>query len=192
MLRKILKYSIRFLAIVISVISLYLVNLFLMKPFSIDHYLGKELALEIIESPESLTYIGIFDRFNWLTKHNSRLSIPEDDDLENDIKEIEKVIKTLYKYKDSNLTDSQINTKSIAIFDWENNLKELKEFPYHDYPLNQIGGVHLNTIQFMNHHHLQLLCMIGLQVQIEVIQQIYLVSINGEAIFITMQPMLLE
>ena len=44
MLRKILKYSIRFLAIVISVISLYLVNLFLMKPFSIDHYLGKELA----------------------------------------------------------------------------------------------------------------------------------------------------
>ena len=153
MLRKILKYSIRFLAIVISVISLYLVNLFLMKPFSIDHYLGKELALEIIESPESLTYIGIFDRFNWLTKHNSRLSIPEDDDLENDIKEIEKVIKTLYKYKDSNLTGSQINTKSIAIFDWENNLKELKEFPYHDYPLNQIGGVHLSTIQFMNSMH---------------------------------------
>ncbi len=153
MLRKILKYSIRFLAIIISVISIYLVNLFLMKPISIDHYLGKELALELVDSPEALTYIGIFDRFNWLTKHNSRLSIPEEDDLENDIREIEKVIKTLYKYKDSSLSDAQINTKSIAIFDWENNLKELKEFPYHSYPLNQIGGVHLSTIQFMNSMH---------------------------------------
>ena len=86
MIKKILKYSLRFLAIVISVISLYLVNLFLMKPISIDHFLGKELILDLVDSPEALTYIGIFDRYNWLTKHNSRLSIPEEDDLENDIR----------------------------------------------------------------------------------------------------------
>ena len=140
MIKKILKYSLRFLAIVISVISLYLVNLFLMKPISIDHYLGKELILDLVDSPEALTYIGIFDRYNWITKHNSRLSIPEEDDLENDIKEIEKGIKTLYKYKDSGLSDIQINTKEIAIFDWENNLEKLKKYPYHNYPLNQIGG----------------------------------------------------
>ena len=84
MIKKILKYSLRFLAIVIGVISLYLVNLFLMKPVSIDHYLGKELILGLVDSPEALTYIGIFDRYNWITKHNSRLSIPEEDDLEND------------------------------------------------------------------------------------------------------------
>ncbi len=153
MIKKILKYSLRFLAIVIGVISLYLVNLFLMKPVSIDHYLGKELILGLVDSPEALTYIGIFDRYNWITKHNSRLSIPEEDDLENDIKEIEKGIKTLYKYKDSGLSDIQRNTKEIAIFDWENNLEELKKYPYHDYPLNQIGGTHLNTIEFMNSMH---------------------------------------
>ena len=107
MIKKILKYSLRFLAIVIGVISLYLVNLFLMKPVSIDHYLGKELILGLVDSPEALTYIGIFDRYNWLTKHNSRFSIPEEDDLENDIKEIEKGIRTLYKYKDSGLSDIQ-------------------------------------------------------------------------------------
>ena len=153
MIKKILKYSLRFLAIVISVISLYLVNLFLMKPISIDHFLGKELILDLVDSPEALTYIGIFDRYNWLTKHNSRLSIPEEDDLENDIKEIEKGIRTLYKYKDSGLSDIQRNTKEIAIFDWENNLEELKKYPYHNYPLNQIGGTHLNTIEFMNSMH---------------------------------------
>ena len=47
----------------------YLVNLFLFKPFSLDHYLAKELILEMVDSPESLTYLGVVDRFNWLTNH---------------------------------------------------------------------------------------------------------------------------
>ena len=133
--------------------SLYLANLFLMKPYSIDHYLAKELLVGLADSPETLTYLGRFDNFNWLTGHNSKLSIPSNEDLENNIKDLEKSIKTLYKYKDSRLSDTQKNTKAIAIFDLENNLKEFKEFPYLDYPLNQIGGIHLNTIQFMNDFH---------------------------------------
>ena len=124
-----------------------------MKPYSIDHYLGKELVLGLIDSPEALTYVGIFDDYNWVTKHNSKLSVPKKDDIENGIKDTEKIIKTLYKYKDSSLSESQLNTKRIAIFDWENTLKQLRDFPYLDYSLNQIGGIHLNTIQFMNDMH---------------------------------------
>ena len=153
MIKKILKLTARLLVIVVALFSIYLANLFLMKPYSIDHYLGKELVLGLVDSPEALTYVGILDRFNWLTKHNSRLSIPEENDLEEGIKELEKGIKTLYKYRDSSLTDVQKVTKKIAIFDLENNLKELKEFPYLDYPLNQIGGIHLNTIEFMSDMH---------------------------------------
>ena len=153
MIKKILKLTARLLVIVVALFSIYLANLFLMKPYSIDHYLGKELVLGLVDSPEALTYVGILDRFNWLTKHNSRLSIPEENDLEEGIKELEKGIKTLYKYRDSSLTDVQKVTKKIAIFDLENSLKELKEFPYLDYPLNQIGGIHLNTIEFMSDMH---------------------------------------
>ena len=153
MIKKILKLTAKLLVIVVALFSIYLANLFLMKPYSIDHYLGKELVLGLVDSPEALTYVGILDRFNWLTKHNSRLSIPEENDLEEGIKELEKGIKTLYKYRDSSLTDVQKVTKKIAIFDLENNLKELKEFPYLDYPLNQIGGIHLNTIEFMSDMH---------------------------------------
>ena len=153
MIKKILKYVGRIFILIVGISSLYLVNLFLMKPVSIDHFLGKELVVGLVESPEALTYIGIFDRFDWITKHNSRLSIPRDDDIEEGIRELEKSIKTLYKYKDSRLTDIQKSTKKIAIFDYENNLKELKQFPYHDYPLNQIGGTHLNTIQFLSDMH---------------------------------------
>ena len=116
MIKTILKYSLRLFILVIGVMSLYLANLFLMKPYSIDHFLGKELVLGLIDSPEAMTYMGVFDNFNWLTRHNSKLSIPKEDDLEKNIKETEKVIKTLYKYKDSNLTASQVNTKEIANF----------------------------------------------------------------------------
>ena len=124
-----------------------------MKPVSIDHYLGKELVMDLTGSPEELTYVGILDRFNWVTNHNSKLSIPQDNDINDGIKQTEKVVKTLYKYNDSNLSDIQKNTKKIAIFDYENQLKELQYFPYLDYPLNQIGGIHLNTIEFMNSVH---------------------------------------
>ena len=30
-----------------------------MKPYSIDHFLGKELVLGLVDSPEAMTYIGI-------------------------------------------------------------------------------------------------------------------------------------
>ena len=88
-----------------------------MKPFSIDHFLGKELVVDLIDSPEALTYIGIFDRFNWITKHNSRLTIPSDDDINEEIESLEKSIKTLYKYKDSRLTEVQKNTKKLGFFE---------------------------------------------------------------------------
>ena len=150
---KLLYVTSRLLLLILGLASLYLANLFLMKPVSIDHFLGKELALGLIDSPEALTYIGLFDSFNWITRHNSRLSIPEEGDNEKGVKELEKSIKTLYKYKDSRLSNIQKSTKKIAIFDFENNLRQLKEFPHHDYPLNQIGGIHLNTIEFMSDMH---------------------------------------
>mgnify|MGYP000011511256 FL=1 len=137
----------------VSLGSLYLVNLFLMKPVSIDHYLGKEFLIGLTDSPESMTYIGIFDQFNWITKHNSKLSISNPDDLQGDIKDAKKTLRILNKYKNSSLSDNQKITKSIAIFDTGNNLKQLEKFPYHDYPLNQVRGAHHNVISFMSDMH---------------------------------------
>ncbi|MGY8806906.1 MAG: DUF885 domain-containing protein, partial [Gammaproteobacteria bacterium] len=107
----------------LSLSSLYLVNLFVMKPVSIDHFLNKELLTGLADSPEAMTYLGIFDQFNWFTKHNSKLSIPNPEDNQADIKDAKKTLKILNKYKDSSLSDNQKITKSIAIFDTENNLR---------------------------------------------------------------------
>jgi len=137
----------------ISLGSLYLVNLFFMKPVSIDHYLGKELVIGLFDSPESMTYMGIFDKYNWITKHNSALSIPKHEDLDEGINDAKKSLSVLSKYKDSSLTNNQKITKKIAMFDIENGLKQSEEFPYHDYPLNQVRGIHHNIISFMSDMH---------------------------------------
>ena len=59
----------------------------------------------------------------------------------------------LNRYNDNALSPLQQTTKQIAIFDTENNIKELEEFSLHYYPLNQIGGAHLNAIEFLSDMH---------------------------------------
>ena len=142
-----------FFIFAISISSLYLFNLFFMKPVSIDHYLSKEVLVDLVGSPEYMTYMGVFDSLNWATNHNAELSIIGKDDIQNDIKSSQKSLKLLNKYEDSSLSDSQKITKRIAIFDIENGLNQLQNFPYHDYPLNQVRGAHHNVISFMSDQH---------------------------------------
>ena len=134
-------------------ISLYAINLFLMKPYSIDHYLAKELALDALDSPEYMTYLGVFDDYNFLLKHNQKLSIgslkKDEQDHLKDLSQLE----TLQKYDPIGLSDIQKVTRQIAIFDVENDVNEFKNFRYHSYPFNQISGNHLNMVEFMTDSH---------------------------------------
>ena len=153
MIKRLLKICAVFLTFFTGLTALYLGNLFFMKPVSIDHYLGKEVVISLVDSPELLTYLGVFDRFSHITNHNSKLTIPSPKDLENDISKTKDRLAILKSYKTNSLSDEQKITKKIAIFDTENNLKELKEFPYHNYPLNQVRGAHQNVISFMSDQH---------------------------------------
>jgi len=59
-------------------------------------------------------------------KHNSKLSIPEHEDLQEGIDDARESLRILNKYKESSLTNNQKITKRIAIFDIEKVLKNLK------------------------------------------------------------------
>ena len=54
-MRKFFKWVVYSIAVVLALGMLYLGNLFFMKPLSLDHYLGKEVVLEFLDSPEALT-----------------------------------------------------------------------------------------------------------------------------------------
>ena len=152
-MKTILKYSKYAVITFITITGFYLINLFLMKPISIDHYLGKEIVMEMLDTPEMLTYLGILDPFNFITKHQSKLSNNGLEDLKEDLEEMKQAKKILERYDDSKLSQQQSITKKIALYDLENNIKQQEQFPFHNYPLNQIGGIHLNMIQFMTDIH---------------------------------------
>jgi len=141
------------LSIVLGIFGLYLVNLFFMKPISLDHYLGKEVISGMLDSPEAMTYLGIIDQFNFITKHQSKLSVYGLEDQAEDLADMKKSRAILERYNDSKLTKQQRISKKVALFDLDNKIKQEEEFPFHDYPLNQIGGIHLNMVQFMTDVH---------------------------------------
>jgi uncharacterized protein (DUF885 family) len=155
--RNIMKKLLKFVGYIVvsglAVISLYLVNLFLMKPYSIDHYLAKELAMGLLESPEYMTYIGIFDPYNAILKHNQKLSINTLADGEEDYQDSLKHLSMLKKYDSETLTEVQKVTQKIAIFDTENSIDRFENFRFHSYPFNQISGNHLNLVEFMTDTH---------------------------------------
>ena len=153
MLSRIIK-SVGFILVwALMLFGIYLFNLFYMKPVSIDHYLGKEIIKDLTSSPEYMTYLGIFDDLDWLTGHNSKISIPEYDDIAEDLNSEKRKLDILTRYNDKALSPLQQTTKQIAIFDTKNNIQELEDFPLHYYPLNQIGGAHLNAIEFLSDMH---------------------------------------
>ena len=135
------------------VCSIYVVNLFSSKPFSLDHYLAKDLIVNLVDSPEYMTYIGIVDFLNPITKHNSKLSNNTLEDSEADHIDTIKHLQILNSYKDDDLTEDQIITKKIAVFDTENDINGFENFRFHSYPINQIGGAHLNAVEFMTDIH---------------------------------------
>jgi len=150
---KTLKYIGYTILLGLAIISLYMINLFAMKPYSIDHYLAKELTMGLLDSPEFMTYIGIFDKYNAVLKHNQKLSIRTLEDGDEDYQDSLAHLSMLKSYDSSKLTDIQKVTQKIAIFDTENNINEFENFRYHSYPFNQIGGNHLGLVEFMTDTH---------------------------------------
>ena len=140
-----------FLGLMIT--SLYFMNLFSKRPLSIDHYLAKELIIGVLDSPEYMTYLGIFDGYGKILGHNKSLSIDSLKETELDYMDNLETLATLKRYDFNDLSDIQKITHKIAIFDTENDIKEFEEFRYHSYPFNQISGNHLGLVEFMTDTH---------------------------------------
>ena len=140
-----------FLGLMIT--SLYFMNLFSKRPLSIDHYLAKELIIGVLDSPEYMTYLGIFDGYGKILGHNKSLSIDSLEETELDYMDNLETLATLKRYDFNDLSDVQKITHKIAIFDTENDIKEFEEFRYHSYPFNQISGNHLGLVEFMTDTH---------------------------------------
>ena len=152
MLRPI-KYFGYLIFIILVMSSLYLMNLFSKKPYSLDHFLAKELIVGVFDSPEYMTYLGIFDDFSPILGHNQKLSISSLEDEEKNYRNNLLRLDTLKGYKVNRLSQNQRITHKIAVFDTELDIERFERFRYHSYPFNQISGNHLNLVEFMTDTH---------------------------------------
>ena len=132
---------------------MYLTNLFFMRPVSIDHYLAKNLLVDMFDSPETITHLGLVDGFNWLTRHNSKLSRYDIEEIESGLEKAIDRRRVIASYDVDGLSPSQRVTQQIALFDVDNEIRQASEFPFHGYPLEQLGGIHLDLVEFMTDIH---------------------------------------
>ena len=152
-MKKFMKYCGYLSVSLLAVGFLYLMNLFSTKPYSLDHFLAKELIVSMTESPEYMTYLGLFDNFDFVTKHNQKLSIPSaEQSKENYENNVEK-LKIIKGFNVNTLEQDQRITQKIALFDTQNDIERYERFKYHSYPFNQISGNHLNLVEFMTDTH---------------------------------------
>ena len=104
------------------------------------------------ESPEYMTYLGLFDNFDFVTKHNQKLSIPSAEQSKENYENNVKKLKIIEGFDINTLEQDQRITQKIALFDTQNDIERYERFKYHSYPFNQISGNHLNLVEFMTEH----------------------------------------
>ena len=59
------KISISLLIILLLGSSIYALKLFVFKPFSLSHFLTRQLIYDALDSPEYLTYMGILEKYGF-------------------------------------------------------------------------------------------------------------------------------
>tara|TARA_B100000029_G_scaffold485535_1_gene538956 strand:+ start:94 stop:1905 length:1812 start_codon:yes stop_codon:yes gene_type:complete len=132
--------------------SIYSLKLFVFKPFSLNHFLTRELVYDALKSPEVLTYMGILEEYGFRS-HNGKLSdysLKKDSD---DLREIKKDYRIVNSYQDEHLTPDELTSKKIALFQLRNEIDERTKYPYHNYPLRQMNGLHTQILEFMTDVH---------------------------------------
>src|SRR5438045_6875078 len=72
MFRRILKWTLRILALLVIALAIFLINLIWFRPWSLNLFYEKVFAQVLFEEPELLSSLGLVERFG-ITGHNAKL-----------------------------------------------------------------------------------------------------------------------
>src|SRR6267378_5257668 len=72
MFRRILRWTLRIVALLVIVLAIFLVNLIWFRPWSLNLFYEKVFAQVLFEEPELLSSLGLVERFG-ITGHNGKL-----------------------------------------------------------------------------------------------------------------------
>ena len=151
MLKTLLKLLGALLGVVLIAVSVFLVNLFWFRPFSIDHFYEKIFISFVLEQPELLTSLGIAEQFGY-RRHNAHLDDASMAKVERDFANWHGYLSELKSYDFAAQTPAQQLSTRVLTWYIESQL-EGEKFRFHNYPVNQLFGVQNQTPEFLINQH---------------------------------------
>jgi uncharacterized protein (DUF885 family) len=151
MFRRILKWTLRIVALLVILLAIFLVNLIWFRPWSLNFFYEKVFAQVLFEEPELLSSLGLVERFG-ITGHNGKLGDASPAHQQHYFDRAKKNLEDLHSYPlEKQNTSQQLSTH---ILEWFISREiEGEKYQWHNYPVNQLFGVQNEFPSFMANTH---------------------------------------
>jgi uncharacterized protein (DUF885 family) len=151
MFRRILKWTLRIVALLVIVAAVFLVNLIWFRPWSLNLFYEKVFAQVLFEEPELLSSLGLVEQFG-ITGHNAKLGDESPAHQQHFFDRAKRDLEDLHAYPLERQNASQ--RLSTQILDWFLSREiEGEKYQWHNYPVNQLFGVQSEFPSFMANTH---------------------------------------
>jgi uncharacterized protein (DUF885 family) len=151
MFRRILKWTLRIVALLVILLAIFLVNLIWFRPWSLNLFYEKVFAQVLFEEPELLSSLGLVERFG-ITGHNGKLGDASPAHQQRYFDRARKNLEDLHAYPLEKQNPSQ--QLSTHILEWYISREiEGEKYQWHNYPVNQLFGAQNEFPSFMANTH---------------------------------------
>src|SRR3979411_728135 len=151
MFRRILKWTLRIVALLVILLAIFLVNLIWFRPWSLNFFYEKVFVQVLFEEPELLAPPGLCERCG-ITGHNGKLGDASPAHQQSYFDRAKKNLEDLHAYPLEKQNESQ--KLSTHILEWYMSREiEGEKYQWHNYPVNQLFGAQNEFPSFMANIH---------------------------------------
>jgi uncharacterized protein (DUF885 family) len=121
------------------------------KPFFVNNYYNRTFLKYILDSPETLTSMGLLDQVG-IKGHNADW---DDNSLaagEKQLQVLENIYKGMGLYTDIELSQQELITKKV-VMELLGDPVKMRKFQFHNYPVNQLFGLQNTIPRFLDTFH---------------------------------------
>ena len=120
-------------------------------PVGINNYINKKSLQLVTDSPEMLTFLGIFDNTP-LDRHSGKLADYSEAQWDKSNEKTKDLLKGLEKFKDKDLSEQERLSYEITKWLFEDEIKG-EAYRYSSYPINQLSGPQVDLPSFLTDTH---------------------------------------
>jgi len=151
MFKRLLKWLLGIIAVLLLIVAVFAVNLIWFRPWSLNAFYEKVFVEFLFEEPELLSSLGLVEQFG-ITGHNAKLGDASPAHQQHQLDRTKRNLAQLREYSLDRQSSSQ--RLSTSVLDWFLEvLVEGEKYQWHNYPLNQLFGVQNLYPSFMANTH---------------------------------------